>query len=395
MQPVTDQLEVGVTPDGSTGPERTAPAISTRTARGRLAVLVAVPVVAILVLTVGIGLGRRAGSESPPLSSGLPAGATLDEPGHVYFADADHGVALLRHCGADTCQAWLARTEDGGVTWTGDPVEGLSGPRRPPFEMRVRLRALDANRIALDSYDRDRRWFTADAGRTWTELSQDPKVTIDELPADGIATVAAGPLPQVVGVRVLRGDGTTAQLAHAPDVQMAGLNQDVIVAADGSAWLQGSDGQRPYAFLSRDRGRSWTSVPMPADAGPGVGNAGLSTSDGKHAYLVDSWRFLAWRTTDDGRTWQSLRVSIAKPTEEVGLRGFADAEGGLLLYDLMTRASYRFGPDHLTAGAAETLPGSHGTNGRRLMWVDRAGGPYEHSSDGRNWRRLPFASTGE
>ena len=101
--------------------------------------------------------------------------------------------------------------------------------------------------------------FASGMRRNVAGLLEHPQFTLIE------RDVAAGPLPQVLGVRVLRGDGTTAQLAPAPDVQMAGLNQDVIVAADGSAWLQGNDGKRPYAFVSRDRGRSWTSVSMPAD----------------------------------------------------------------------------------------------------------------------------------
>jgi hypothetical protein len=391
---VTDQLESDAAQAESSGPERAEPAISTRTARARLAVLVAAPVVAILVLALGVGLGRSGAFEPPAAPLSLPAGATLEDPGHVYFADADHGIALLRHCAGAGCDAWLARTENGGASWEGDLVDGLSGPSGQPFALRVRLRVLDANRIALDSYDRDRRWFTTDAGRTWTQLSPDPKSTIDELPADGIPTLELGPLPQAIGVHVLLGDGATAQLAHVPDVRMTSANGEVLVAADGSAWIRGGDDKRSYAFVSRDRGRSWASVPLPAEAGADVFGAGLSTSDGHHIYVIDNWRFRAWRSTDDGRSWQSLQVPIAKPTEDIGLSGEPDAEGGLLIHDFLTRATYRFGPTDLTAGKIEKLPVRRGSNGWRQVQTDRASETFEHSSDGTNWVKLPFVSSG-
>jgi hypothetical protein len=87
--------------------------------RGRLILAAVVAVV------VGAGVGLAV------LRPGrtLPAGLRLVSLSSADFADAEHGYLLLGDCVDATCQAWVAATSDGGRSWSGAAVPGLTFTR--------------------------------------------------------------------------------------------------------------------------------------------------------------------------------------------------------------------------------------------------------------------------
>ncbi|WP_203711544.1 hypothetical protein [Asanoa siamensis] len=357
---------------------------------GALAVLA---ILAGIILTVGE-------SPPPPAAATLPANLAVTGPPQVHFVDADHGFALASSCpaSAGACGVWLANTSDGGRSWQAHQVPDLTYPNTDEgAEPRVNLRVLDASRAALDGYDGDRRWFTTDAGATWTQPSPRPDGVVDSIPANGLAQVesnAGGP----IGIVVLLPDGRSARLATPPVAPLIESMTDVAFGADGSAWVEGGNDDRSWVFVSRNRGRSWNDVPLPAEAAePGVPHrttGRLAVHDGRTAFLVDAYGYRLWRTTDDGRHWVALTAPISKPSEDIGMKATPEVDGGLTVFDILTGRSFtlpgngeRFAP----VTAAERRP-SDRIGARFLAGSGQSGQepPYFHSSDRRSWTELRF-----
>lgn len=348
-------------------------------------------VLGVLIITAGavVWLARPS---APPVTA-MPDGLRVPGLASVYFADSDHGFVPLVHC-QDVCEAWLGSTTDGGRSWQAHPVPGLEGPANG-WEPSVQMRVLDSRTVALDDYSGEKRWFTTDAGRTWSELSQAPQGTIAQIPPAGLAQIqtnAANP----IGIKVLRPDGTTAMLASAPHVAISSARTEVLFGTDGSAWIQGAGDERSYLYVSRDRGRTWAPVPLPADSDrPGAlvlmpSSGHLTTHDGVNAYLIDRFGFRAWHTNDDGRNWQPLDVPFAKPTQDVGLVGEAQPDGALAVFDIVGNQAYRFGPGEDAALPIEGRP--LGLAGARYVRRDgpEPNGPFHHSLDAITWTKVPF-----
>ncbi|MEV4620109.1 hypothetical protein AB0J74_15555 [Asanoa sp. NPDC049573] len=358
-------------------------------AAGALAVLA---IVTGTVLTVG-----RPPARPPAVTP--PANLAVAGVPQVHFVDADHGFALASSCpaAAGDCAVWLANTSDGGTSWQAHQVPGLTYPNAAEGgDPRVTLRVLDASRAALDGYDGDRRWFTTDAGATWTQPSPRPDGTVDSIPANGLAQIESN-AGAPVGIVVLLPDGRSARLASPPVAPLTESMTDVTVGTDGSAWMEGSDDDRSWLFVSRDRGRSWNRVPLPAEAAePGrphrtVGR--LAVYDGRTAFLVDASGYRLWRTKDDGRHWEPLLVPIAKPSEDVGLVASPEADGGLTVFDVLTGRSFtmRGNGDRFVPVAAEQRPSVR--IGARFLAGSGPSGrepPYFHSSDRQTWTELHF-----
>ncbi|MEV4539669.1 hypothetical protein AB0J82_38430 [Asanoa sp. NPDC049518] len=363
--------------------------------RWRTGIIAASGALAVLATAAGIVL---AVGRSPSAPAAVPPPADLAVAGvpQVHFVDVDHGFALASSCpaAAGECEVWLASTSDGGTTWQSHQVPGLTHPNAAEgADPRVTLRVLDASRVALDGYDGDRRWFTTDAGATWTRPSPQPDGVVDSIADNGLAQVESN-AGAPIGIVVLLPDGRSARLATAPVAPMIELATDVTFAADGSAWVEGSDDERSWLFVSRDRGRSWNEVPLPAQAAePGRPHrtlGRLAVHDGRTAFLVDANGYRLWRTTDDGRRWEPLTSPIGKPAEDVGLTVSAEPDGGLTAFDILTGRSFTLRGNTFVA-AAEQRPASR--VGARFLTGSGASfrePPYVHSADRQTWTELRF-----
>jgi photosystem II stability/assembly factor-like uncharacterized protein len=356
---------------------------------------------------LAVGLGAVAGctasrpspaaapAAAPVSGSALPADATPTE--EVYFTDADHGFVLAQSCPpGGACAVWLAVTADGGRSWRGNPAPAKHGGDAT-MGPRLRMRVLDATRVVLDSYDypHGKRWFTADGGKTWAELAQQPTETVEEVPAGSPATTD-NRRQDGIDVVVLRRDGTSARLANHPAAAANALDTAVTDAADGSLWIKGaemrSDQQRNWVFVSRDRGRNWVEVPLPAGYTGGTGGVpDLVDQHGRIVYAVDGSGHRAWRTRDDGRSWQQLTLSLPKSAGDNAIIGFADGNGGLIVSDLTTEKA------HLVAATATvSQPTAAGQAprqaGARYLRRDNKEptGKRQHSADGKTWTELRF-----
>lgn len=343
------------------------------------------------VLTVG-------GSPSRPPAVAPPVNLAVAGQPQVYFVDADHGFALASSCpaAATVCGVWLANTSDGGRSWQAHQVPDLTYPNAGEgADPRVSLRVLDASRATLDGYDGDRRWFTTDAGATWTQPSPRPDGVVDSIPVNGLAQVESN-AGAPIGIVVLLPDGRSARLATPPVAPLTESMTDVTVGTDGSAWVEGSDDDRSWLFVSRDRGRSWKQVPLPAElAEPGRPHrttGRLAVYDGRTAFLVDAYGYRLWRTADDGRHWEPLTVPVTKPSEDVGLMASPEADGGLTIFDILTGQGYTLkgnGDRFVPVIAAEVRPSTR-IGARFLAGSGESGRepPYFHSPDRRTWTEL-------
>jgi photosystem II stability/assembly factor-like uncharacterized protein len=358
-----------------------------RRRRGRL--IAGLSALAVLVVAVGAVLALRPADPAPIPAAEVPADARMTDPPQLYFADPDHGFALLTRCAGSACEGWLGTTADGGRSWQAHQVPGLVGNGRDPH---VRLRVLDATRVALDAWEEPTRWFTADAGRTWAQRSRQPEGTVAEVPPTGLATIETN-AGRPMGVLVLLPDGRTARLATPPPAPIIAALDDAMVGADGSLWLQGGNDDRSWLYVTRNRGRTWAEVPMPAGLnGPGrTGSTMLRPDDGHLVYAVDQQARAVWRTTDDGRHWRRLTLALPAKTEDAGVVALAQRGGGLLVLDPIGGQQYSVGAGEdrfKPAGPVQTV-GPIGA--RYLRGTPRDPQPtYAHSVDGRDWTEFPF-----
>jgi hypothetical protein len=308
---------------------------------------VAVPVVVLLVLTGAYVAVRRpwaAPADRSTPSTALPAlpdDVWLVNPPMPAFADADHGYLLLGRCPATTCETWVASTRDAGRTWDGALVPGLTFPSDVGRTPRGSLHALDATHAIIESYDTilggpaARRWYTSDGGRSWSEVPTTPVATVDEVPPGALAgTTTTAQLPQQIVVTVTRLDGTSAVLANpprAPGVASMLIN-GVIVAGDGSLWIQAGSDDDEWLFVSRDRGRTWSRLSWPR--GQPVKGHGyrFQPTDGRTLYVIDEGAFRLWRTTDAGAMWTELTVPYDNGGRDLGLVGTGQPDGRLVLH---------------------------------------------------------------
>ncbi|MEU8081814.1 hypothetical protein AB0B31_40920 [Catellatospora citrea] len=362
--------------------------------RRRITAVAALGAVAVLVTLAGTitALRPTAGSLPPAFPPPAPAGSvSLTELPEVWFADADHGFALAQSCLADPCQLYVAQTTDGGASWQRHAVPGETFPaeQRSP---RVTLRVLSATTLALDGFDGDRRRFTTDGGRTWTEQPVEPQGTVAEIPDGGLAQVRSN-TGKPIDIVVLRPDGTSALLATPPLTRpLTSMWTNVAHGDDGSAWVYGGDDTKTWLWLSRDRGRTWREVPLPGDAaGPHAGRGPL-LEHGRILYVVETFpKRRAWRSVDDGAHWADIGKDLPPdPGGDAGLGSVVCFDGTLLVYEPTSGAVYRAMPSEDKLGRVGDAPIWQRAGGRYLRGVGPKGsdGPYEHSPDGLTWTEL-------
>ena len=263
----------------------------------------------------------------------LPRGLRLVSLSSADFADARHGYLLLGDCTDETCQAWVAVTADGGRSWSGTAVPGFTFARTRVLVdggtqvgegwqgiLRYELHALDATRAVIDGFDSpSKRWFTADAGRSWAAVPTAPVETVAEVPA------GAGAFQRSQFVLL---DGRSATLATPPPlpagVMWPGTLREMV---DGSLWIQHDN----RVYRSRDRGRTWAELFWP-DGLPASGSQYVvEPTDGRTLYVVEPRDGRVWRSADDGRHWDSLGLAFGVSMSAWGVRTVGLSTGELVL----------------------------------------------------------------
>ncbi len=392
------------------GPHPDTERLLDRVRRRRRAVRAMVAAVAVLVATTGTVVAVSLLRPRPqPADPDRPR--SLAHDGGVFFATDRQVFRLVGACppGRDSCDVWLAASDDTGRTWrwhrVGDATYRTTEVG-PYMTMPYMLRALDARRMvvgasALPLYGEHNQWYTADGGKTWTLMSDAEKETIDEIPVPARAQIYR-PLNEPARIRVLRADGTWARLRAFPDgVEPSSYSGGAVFGSDGSVWFEVTDkNDKLRLFVSHDRGRSWRAVPLPAELGRKSGTGyinGVVTVDGRTVYLVNQHDGQFWRTRDEGEHWQGFAIPrLSDQDLAMGAVGLDD--GGLVVFDngFPDTRFYRLDAsgDHLEplgthpffiAGrlgavlVAVALKG-FGLADKTLYW----------SRDGRTWTRLNF-----
>lgn len=212
------------------------------------------------------------------------------------FAPGFGADALLIACGTR-----LFRTPDAGLTWE-EPAT--------PFTETTKLTAGPAS--AVYAYGASRIFRTSNEGATWADAGRAP---------------AACP-----GILALRVDPANA------------------VRYIAGAGLLGAGGfQCGGVFTSENAGESWTAGDL---SGVYVTDVRLDPSDPHGAYACASYiagilpKGGVWRSSDDGRTWRSLRLPVAGALRLAVSAGgrFVHAATPLGVYDLAIRKTRLLAP---------------------------------------------------
>ncbi|WP_162908061.1 WD40/YVTN/BNR-like repeat-containing protein [Allorhizocola rhizosphaerae] len=120
------------------------------------------------VMVLVIVVGATVWTAIPRTGGTLPEEVRLGQPTALWFADPDHGYALVDAC-PTACQVWLAVTTDGGRSWHGRAIPGLTAAGH------IHTAAdgsawISGGSLVLVSRDR---------GRTWREIPLPPGATPD------------------------------------------------------------------------------------------------------------------------------------------------------------------------------------------------------------------------
>ena len=180
----------------------------------------------------------------------------------------------------------LAKSEDGGATWSDVRPEGLPG--------------LDVHGFAADPKDASRLYAavageglytSTDGGRSFELVSKDVGPNVFGLAVTPEGRILAADPGQ--GLLASRDGGKTWQVAFEGSVVGVAVN-----SADPNTILATG----PGILLSTDGGASWREVQAIAD---GAGPVAWSPSDPKVGYVVGIDRTL-YRTGDSGASWETV-----------------------------------------------------------------------------------------
>jgi hypothetical protein len=250
-----------------------------------------------------------AGSSSPSATAtpAIPGAIAYIQPSSFSFVDDQHGWAVGHACDAKgNCRPGLARTDDGGTTWTELPTpHGVAMPAGEdpwPSGAAVRFTSLTDgwlfNPFLAHTTDGGRNWkmISVPAGKlvtdvvsfdasTWAVLNCSAEApcaaTLWPAPFTGAASQLAGGLPA--------NPGTQALVAGTRLILYGSLAE-----------------QRAYLAVTSD-GRSWTNIPSPCAVGSHQ-QLGPSPSGG----LIEvCWAAVggglapkeAWTSVDGGSHW--------------------------------------------------------------------------------------------
>ncbi|GAA2831647.1 hypothetical protein [Crossiella cryophila] len=308
----------------------------------------------------------------------------------VEFADERHWFGVRAHC-RDDGQDWCAHTLLAGQ-------DGRVAPRELPPELRGDQQHLAINLVALGPsrlvvWEGSRRWFTADAGQSWTRVDEDAP-PVDRIPAGAVLEpdcTPTGCAPRVLVV--LPESGRRAELRGLPPL---GDVRPVPHPDAAGRWrVVGTHRGRLAVADTADAGRGWQVRELP----PGpvarpkrvqlvfAGHTGYLLIDGEaqpqgrvlqNLYRGDGQRWeLRWHSTE-GRYPNVLLALIPRPDGR--LTGLDQAS--------QTWVSEDSGRSFRPARPEEVLNGwaAYPTRSGHLLAAET---DTSHSPDGVTWTLLP------
>jgi photosystem II stability/assembly factor-like uncharacterized protein len=218
----------------------------------------------------------------------------------------------------------VARTTDGGATWTADSVPGASDL------FLIAIRALDQRRAwalgtAFSGASAARIYRTDDGGRTWGLQYENNTAGVF---FDGMAFwdanngIAFGdPLEGSFTLLVTRDGGvhwTPVPAERRPKAQegeaaFAASGTAITLGGNREAWIGTGGGSKARVLYSPDRGATWRAVDTPAAAGAAKGIFGLAFRDRRHGVAVggdyqnrEASGGNLMLSDDGGRSWRLL-----------------------------------------------------------------------------------------
>jgi hypothetical protein len=355
-------------------------------ARRQLQVAVVVVVIAV---ALAVPLLRWLPSSTPPAAP--PA-----SPKTTYvldFADADHGYALARACqpGVAGCAFILYRTEDGGRTWTPRKLPTPPDPKTGYFSSA--LYVLGPDEVALDRGGGRDGWdrvHSTDGGRTWHDLTRwwNPENATAPLAPDaqlsgrcGVAPVVNTECQSIGAVQPDTGKFVAIPTEPPVDVEQFGS----VAGTKGKWWTVGrsrTTGKMALA-VTTDAGRTWSNTPITDDGSLGrwavVARNGLM-----YAVASDSSTLLSvWRSTDDGKSWETTNDGSGGQPGLVGTP-IAAADGTLIGSDGVTRYVSRDGGRTFRRDGTATGD----VTWTRAGYLRTHGDEFALSADGLHWREF-------
>lgn len=385
--------------------------------RRRIAAIGSVGLVAAVVATVPIVVGAGRASIPPaqapaPLSQTAPhittgpattttaagsassSGISSDVTLHgLDFADPNDALAVVqRGCAEHRCtvEVWVYR--DGAWSTRGSPF--------PPAQtnwFKGTVVNFGNGRLLLGLVgDITSSWYSADDGRTWTELPQQLQ-TVSTIPTDArlwVICVDNDPDCRSRHIQVLLPNtGRIAVLPNPSNFELLGGGEQ---DSSGRWWLTGRLDNVPAVAVSDDAGRSWQVHRIAARTSSNwteltiVGNtvwASLLDPPGT-SHGMGGLRAL-YRSTDRGETWRE--VYAAGTATKVDLNGVPIPQGddlGICATEL--GRSIRLSPN--ATSKSWTCPGDGWAIHMKGGYViEGAGSPgtIQLSVDGSSWRTIP------
>lgn len=302
----------------------------------------------------------------------------------VEFVDPRHGYLLARCPSAAPCQASVARTDDGGLTWHSAPL-----PADSAGASELDLLAFGGGRLLVTGTAGT--YASADHGRTWRvadHASAGPPV----LPAPGdLLRAGAGDGACRRDIEVWRPAGRAGLLANRPDLDVCWVAP--AATPDGAWWVGGLRDGAATVAMTRDHGAHWRLTALPWTA-PGPVSVEV-TSLGRQAYaavLAADRSLLALFHSPDGGA-HFVRVGAGGAPPPGGLAGaVVPLLDGRLLVTGTDQRWYVSADDGATFTRAEgTLPAVGRLTRTRAGYVAHGlfgGGWAAYSADGVEWRKL-------
>lgn len=218
----------------------------------------------------------------------------------------------------------VARTTDGGATWTADSIPGAASL------FLIAIRALDQRRAwvlgtAFGGASAARIYRTDDGGKSWRLQYENttPGVFFDGMAFwDANNGIAFGdPLEGRFTLLVTRDGGehwTPVPAERSPpardgEAAFAASGTAITLGGNREVWIGTGGGSTARVLYSADRGASWRAVETPAAAGPARGIFGLAFRDRRHGVAVggdyqdrEASGGNLLLSKDGGRTWRLI-----------------------------------------------------------------------------------------
>lgn len=306
--------------------------------------------------------------------NGLTGEGFLERAGRitdVEFADPDHGYALIEcRPGEDPCPPSLARSVDGGITWT--PATLPPSPGKT-----LDVVAFPDGRVVIGGY------VSTDGGGTWQATAR---------PAGPATTIAKGQLlrlDETTNVEVWSSMyGNRGELVKQPDLTVEWVAG--APTATGAWWVGGEQGGKPAVAVTRDGGGTWRVTPLDA-----AGSTARVSVLGDHVYATvlgsDGAIAAIYRSVDSGEHFTPASPGRVNPPPALAGEAVPLLDGRLLVA----------GTDHrwyLSEDDGRTFTQADGTL-PVVGWISRTpagyvaydlfgGGWAAFSVDGSTWRKL-------